>query len=80
MNKPREWNKKNIKNYVEIYIKSDINKIIAVKKKKIYKSKKNLVGINIKPQFPKKPNIIIDNTFNQNLIFSKMNLKKLIIL
>ena len=40
MNKPREWNKKNIKNYVEIYIKSDINKIIAVKKKKFTNQKK----------------------------------------
>ena len=34
MNKPRNWNKKNIKNYIEIYIKSDVKKIIANKKKK----------------------------------------------
>ena len=30
----RKWNRKNIKNYVEIYIKSDIKKIIKNRKKK----------------------------------------------
>ena len=35
--KVRKWNKKNINNYVEIYIKSDINKIISQKKKYFYK-------------------------------------------
>ena len=67
INKTRSWNKKNIKKYIEIYIKSDVKKIISLNKKKIYKSKKNIVGINIKPQFPKNPDIIIDNTFNKSL-------------
>ena len=34
MDKIRVWNKKNITNYVEIYIKSDLKKIIKKKKKK----------------------------------------------
>ena len=67
MDKPRIWNKKNVKRYVEIYIKSDVKKIISLNKKKLYKNKKNIVGIDIKPQFPKNPDIIIDNTFNKNL-------------
>ena len=67
INKTRSWNKKNIKKYIEIYIKSDVKKIISLNKKKIYKNKKNIVGINIKPQFPKNPDIIIDNNFNKNL-------------
>ena len=67
INKTRSWNKKNIKKYIEIYIKSDVKKIISLNKKKIYKSKKNIVGINIRPQFPKNPDIIIDNTFNKSL-------------
>ena len=67
MNKPRNWNKKNIKKYIEIYIKSDVKKIISIKKKNIYRNKRNLVGVNIKPQFPKKPDIILDNTFQKNL-------------
>lgn len=75
MNKPRNWNRKNIKNYIEIFIKSDVNKIIASNKKKIYKTKKNLVGVNIKPEFPKKPHITIDNSFKQNFNFIEKKLK-----
>lgn len=67
MNSPRVWNRKNIKKYVEIYIKSDVSGIISLNKKKIYKNKKNIVGINIKPQFPKNPDITIDNSFNKNI-------------
>lgn len=74
--KPRLWNKKNIKKYIEIYIKSNLNKIIKKnKKKRIYKSKKNIVGIDIKPEFPKTPNIIIENTFNKSLIKLNNELK-----
>ena len=32
--KPRKWNKQNIKNYVEIYVKSNLKKIIRLRKKK----------------------------------------------
>ena len=32
--KARKWNKKNIDNYVEIYIKSDLSKILKLKKKR----------------------------------------------
>ena len=67
MNKPRNWNRKNIDNYVEIFLKSDVKKIISLKKKKIYVYKKNIVGLNIRPQFPKNPDIIIDNTFNKSI-------------
>ena len=65
----RSWNKKNISNYYEIYIKANIQKIIKAKKKKIY-HKKNIgevVGVNIKPQFPKKPNVIINNNFKNTI-------------
>ena len=71
MHKPRIWNKKNIKKkYIEIYIKSDLDKIID-KKKKTYLIRKNVVGVNIKPQFPKKPDIIIENSFNRS--FTNLN-------
>ncbi len=62
----RDWNRKNIDNYVEIYIKTDINKIIKLKRKKIYNTKKNIVGLDIKAEFPNKPNIIIENGFNKS--------------
>jgi len=77
MDKPRLWNKKNIKKYIEIFIKSDVKKIISINKKKVYKKKKNIVGVNIKPQFPKNSDIIIDNTFDRNLdiLESELRLK-----
>ena len=70
MNEPRKWNRKNIDNYLEIYIKSNIKKIISQKKKKIYfisKTKKNIVGINIKTELPKNYDILIQNNFNKSL-------------
>ncbi len=64
----RNWNKKNIKNYVEIYIKSDLKKIINKKKKKIYqKYKKDIVGLDIRPEYPKKPHIILHNNFKKDI-------------
>ena len=69
MNSPRAWNRKNIRKYVEIFIRSDLKKIINKDIKKIYKNKKNIVGVSIKPQFPKNPDIIIDNTFDKSLTF-----------
>ena len=75
----RKWNKKNIKNYVEIYIKSDVKTIINKKKKKIYQSKKvNIVGLDIKPEFPKKPDISFKNDFKKNIdSYSEELLKKI---
>ena len=59
----RLFNKKNIKNYFEIYIKTNISKIIKLKKKKIYSQSNNIIGIHIKPELPKKSDIIIKNNF-----------------
>ena len=66
-NEPRNWNRQNIDNYVEIYIKSNLKKIIKLKKKKIYHKKniRDIVGVDIKPEFPKKPDIMIVNLFNK---------------
>ena len=67
MNKPRAWNRKNIKRYIEIYVRSDLKKIISKDIKKIYRNKKNIIGLTIKPELPKKPDIVLDNTFDKNL-------------
>jgi len=80
MNTPRSWNRKNIDNYVEIYIKTKINKIIEAKKKKIYHKKNigDMVGLGIKPQLPKKPDIIINNNFDKPIEhLSKILMNKL---
>ena len=40
--KVQSWNKKNIKNYIEIYIESDISKLIKIKKKSFYKKNQSI--------------------------------------
>ena len=56
--------KKNINNYLEIYIEADIEKLILNKKKPFYQTKLvNIVGKNIKAEFPKNPDIKIINIF-----------------
>jgi adenylylsulfate kinase-like enzyme len=64
----RHWNKKNIDNYLEVYIKTKIKTIIKANKKKIYHKKNSgdIVGINIKPELPKKSDIIINNNFKKS--------------
>lgn len=58
------YNRKNLKNYLEIYIKTDIEKLKKNKSKTFYKIKtRNVWGMDLKPQFPKKPDIIIENNF-----------------
>ena len=59
--KIRNKNRKEIKNYLEIYIDTNINKILKKTKKKHYKIKKNVVGIDIRPELPRNPNIRIKN-------------------
>lgn len=66
-NSARSIYKKNIKNLFQIYIKSDVKKIVKLKKKNIYKNKKNILGIHIKPEYPSKPDVIIENNFNKSL-------------
>lgn len=64
-NELRKYNRKIINNYVEIYIKSDLAKIVSHKKKPLYKKKNvgKIWGINLKPEFPRKPDITIVNDF-----------------
>ena len=66
--KVRKWNRTNISNYVEIYIRSDIIKIIKQKNKFFYKKNyKNIIGKNIKAEYPKFPHITIKNYFNKSV-------------
>ena len=39
MDKPRIWNRRNIANYLEIFIDCDLKKILKKTKKKTYKKK-----------------------------------------
>lgn len=68
-NKIRNWNRKNIDNYVEIYIKANIYELIKRKKKFFYKKEyKNVVGKNLLAEFPKNPDITLINNFDTSLI------------
>lgn len=74
------YNRKNLKNYIEIYIKTNIEKLKKNKSKTFYKVKtSNVWGLDLKPQFPKKPDIMIQNNFNVSpmmlakKIFEKIN-------
>ncbi len=65
--KARNIYKKKISNFITIYLKADINKIILLKKKrKVYNKKKNILGIDIMPEYPIKPDIIVENDFLKN--------------
>ena len=72
----RKWNRTNIENYIEIYIQSTVKDIIKLNKKKIYHKKNpgKLIGINIKPQYPKKPDIMVVNSFTYSIFFSTIRL------
>jgi len=62
-----KYNRKTLTNYVEIFIQSKIQKLIENKKKIFYKRKtQNVWGIDIKPEFPKKPHIKVINNFKKS--------------
>tara|TARA_B100001057_G_scaffold493011_1_gene586603 strand:- start:105 stop:641 length:537 start_codon:yes stop_codon:yes gene_type:complete len=74
----RTNNRKKFLNYTEIYIKSNVALIKKFKRKKIYLKNKNIWGIDIKPDLPKKPDIIIVNNFSKSINeLSKELMKKL---
>lgn len=67
-NELHEYNRKNLSNYIEIYIKSDIKKLLKNKDKIFYKRKtKNVWGLDLKPEYPTNPDIIIENKFNTTI-------------
>ena len=74
-----KWNRKNIDNYIEIYIESSIDKITHFDQRRIYKKKK-VVGLDIVKQIPKNPHISIFNNFEKikNIMQKKFLMKLLI--
>ena len=80
--KIRNKNKKYLKNYLEIFIKADIKLLVKRKQKYFYRVKtSNVWGNDLKPEFPKKPDIIIHNNFKKStkqltsLLLSKIKKK-----
>lgn len=56
-----EYNRNNIDRYCEIFLDKDLNEIKNKDKKNIYKKNKNVVGVDLKAEFPKKPDYTIKN-------------------
>ncbi len=63
----RKIYKSKIKNFLVTLIDADIRKIIKLGKKKTYKKKKYILGIDIKPEYPIKPNFVIKNDMQKSL-------------
>jgi adenylylsulfate kinase-like enzyme len=78
-NKLRIYNKKHIKNYVEIYIRSSLKTIQKKGKKNLYldlKSRKKIWGLGLKPEFPKNSHIVINNDFSKSIKKLSQELEK----
>lgn len=63
----RKIYKSKISNFLVTLVVADIKKIVKLNKKNTYKKKKNILGIDIKPEYPKNPNFIIKNDMQINL-------------
>ncbi len=67
-------NRKLFKRYIQIYIKSNIERLKKINSKKIYSKNKNVVGLDIKFPEPYKSDFIIEKKNNQ---FELKTLKKI---
>lgn len=78
----QQWNREHIPNYLEIFIDVPLNELKKRDVKNIYSRAqsgelKNIVGIDIKPEFPKQADLVIQNHAdlspedNVNLILKK---------
>ena len=61
------WNRKNIKNYKEIFIERDFKNIVKENNKKIYGKNEEVVGISIEQQYPKNPDYHIHNIEEEDI-------------
>lgn len=58
----RNWNRKNIENYKEVYIKVDRETLLQRDQKGLYSSgSKNMIGVDLPFDEPKFPDIVIKN-------------------
>lgn len=74
----RDWCKKHVKNYFEVFINTPMEILKKRDYKKLYKNAlsgkiKNVVGIDIKFIKPKNPDLIIDNLGTKRDLYLKYN-------
>ena len=74
----QKWNRKNIKNYFQVYLKVSLKTLIKRDKKRLYKmaikgSKKNVVGVDIKFVETLNSDLIIENEGNKKSLSKLVN-------
>ena len=62
----RQWNRENIHNYREIYVRVSMDTLCARDQKGLYsgmisETEKNVAGIHFQVEMPKNPDLILDN-------------------
>ena len=57
----RDWSRKNIKNYREIYIKVKRETLLARNQKHLYTTGHNVVGVDLPFDEPKAPDVVVEN-------------------
>jgi adenylylsulfate kinase len=57
----RDWNRENIPNYREIYVKTSRETLLRRNQKGLYTAGKNVVGLDLPFDEPKRPDIVIEN-------------------
>ncbi|RKI43912.1 adenylyl-sulfate kinase [bacterium D16-51] len=57
----REWNRKNIGRYKEIYIEVPMEVLECRNQKGLYQSGSNVVGVDLKTELPKNPDLVLKN-------------------
>ena len=81
-NKYRNWCKKNLRNYISIYIDTSLQNLFKRDKKNIYnnkKIKKNVVGLGIKKNRPTYVDFFLENNSNKKTFLNETkNILKLI--
>lgn len=60
-NEIRQWNRENIENYKEIYIRVQKETLLKRNQKGLYTSGKNVVGVDLPFDEPKTPDVIVQN-------------------
>ena len=66
--------KKNYHNYLSIFIESKLSNLMNRDKKKIYRNKKNIVGININYDKPKNSDLYIKNNHSRKNFLKNVDL------
>ena len=57
----QRWNRENIPGYCEIYLRVPIDELRRRDSRGIYTGRRNIVGVDIAPEFPEVPDLVLDN-------------------